>query len=213
MFFSTDISTFLACPHTATLKKAESRLEVKKPIFDDPSVDLLRKLGQEHEQNYLRSLEADGLAVVKLDHDIPWADCAAETIKAMQVAADVIYQGVFLDSDWGGRPDFLTKVISPSALGNWAYEVVETKLARSTKAGALVQLCFYSDTLARLQGAEPRLVHVALGGLAEPEEFVVNRYAAYFRKVRNDFAQAWQTEPETYPEPVEHCEVCSWSRC
>src|SRR5581483_369495 len=76
--------------------------------------------------------------------------------------------------------------------------------------GALVQLCFYSDMLGRLQGTQPRLVHVVLGGLAEPEHFPVNHYSAYFRKVRNDFARAWQAEPSTYPEPVDHCDVCSW---
>ncbi len=211
MFSATDISRFLACPHTATLKKAETRGEVKRPFFNDPSVDLLRELGQEHEQNHLQTLEADGLKVVRLNHDIPWADGATETIMAMEAGADVIYQGVFMDSGWGGRPDFLKKVTCLSGLGDWGYEVVETKLARSTKAGALVQLCFYSDMLARLQGAEPRFVHVVLGGLAEPEQFVVNQYAAYFRKVRSDFQQAWQTQPDTYPEPVEHCGVCSWS--
>ena len=54
----------------------------------------------------------------------------------------------------------------PSALGSWSYEVVETKLARSTKATALVQLCFYSDLLARIQGVEPQWMHVVLGGAA-----------------------------------------------
>jgi predicted RecB family nuclease len=135
---------------------------------------------------------------------------AAETAKAMQRGTDVIYQGVFLNTNWGGRPDFLTKVSIPSALGDWGYEVVETKLARSTKAGALVQLCFYSDMLSRLQGADPQWVHVVLGGLSEPERLALHRYAAYFRKVRNDFQQAWQRVPATYPEPAEHCEICSW---
>src|ERR1039458_5089504 len=99
IFSATDISSFLACPHTATLKQAESRGEVKKPFFNDPAVDLLRRLGQEHEQKHLHSLERDGLKVVKLDHDIRWTEGAAETVKAMQRGAEVIYQGVFLDSD------------------------------------------------------------------------------------------------------------------
>jgi uncharacterized protein len=210
IFSATDISSFLACPHTATLKQAESRGEVKKPFFSDPAVDLLHKLGQEHEQKHLDKLKGGGLDVVQIDHDIRWVEGAAETTKAMQRGADVIYQAVFLDTKWGGRPDFLMKVSSPSALGDWAYEVTETKLARSTKAGALVQLCFYSDMLSHLQGVKPRFVHVVLGGLADPEHFAVHRYAAYFRKVRADFQEAWRLEPDTYPEPAEHCEVCSW---
>jgi hypothetical protein len=32
----------------------------------------------------------------------------------------------------------------------------------------------------------------------------------YFRKVEREFEEAWKLEPSTYPEPAEHCEVCSW---
>jgi predicted RecB family nuclease len=65
---------------------------------------------------------------------------------------------------------------------------VETKLARSTKATALVQLCFYSDFLSRMQGVEPQWMHVVLGGAATPERFQLQRYSAYFRKVISEFA-------------------------
>jgi hypothetical protein len=56
MFSATDIASFLACPHTATLARAESRNEIAKPFFRDPTVDLLQELGLEHEQRYLREL-------------------------------------------------------------------------------------------------------------------------------------------------------------
>ena len=45
MFSATDIASFLACPHTATLARAESKGEITKPFFNDPTVDLLQKLG------------------------------------------------------------------------------------------------------------------------------------------------------------------------
>ena len=67
--------------------------------------------------------------------------------KRFVAAFDAVYQATFLDAPWGGRSDFLVRADAPSALGAWSYEVVETKLARSTKATALVQLCFYSDLL------------------------------------------------------------------
>ena len=50
MFSSTAIASFLACPHTATLDRAESKDEIVKPFFKDAAADLLRKLGLEHEQ-------------------------------------------------------------------------------------------------------------------------------------------------------------------
>ena len=124
---------------------------------------------------------------------------------------DAIYQATFLQGQWGGRADFLLRVETPSELGPWSYEVVETKLAKSTKARALMQLCFYSELVAAIQGKEPEKMHVVLGRGAEPEEFRVQRYLAFFRKVKSDFQAALGQLPITYPEPVEHCFVCDWS--
>jgi predicted RecB family nuclease len=211
MFSATDIASFLACPHTATLDRAESRNEVAKPFFNNPALDLLRLLGLEHEQRYLRELaEKEGLAIAQISVSGNWEDAVAETIRALREGVDAVYQATFLDAPWGGRSDFLVRTDAPSALGAWSYEVVETKLARSTKATALVQLCFYSHLLSRIQGLEPKKMHVVLGGTASPEQFQVQRYIAYFRKVRSEFERAWKSEAETYPEPTEHCEVCSW---
>src|SRR5207302_1988203 len=64
--------------------------------------------------------------------------------------------------------------------------------------------------LSRIQGVEPQWMHVVLGGAATPEQFQVQRYMAYFRRVRSEFEKAWKLETDTYPEPTEHCEVCSW---
>jgi predicted RecB family nuclease len=211
MFSATDIASFLACRHTATLARAESKNEITKPFFKDPTVDLLRKLGLQHEQRYLRELSGnDGFAVSQIDINGRWEDAVGETVRALHKGVDAVYQATFLDARWGGRSDFLVRVNTPSALGSWSYEVVETKLARSTKATAVVQLCFYSDLLSRIQGTEPQWMHVVLGGTAAPERFQVQRYIAYFRKVRGEFEKAWKLETDTYPEPTEHCNVCSW---
>jgi predicted RecB family nuclease len=211
MLSATDIASFLACRHTATLTRAESKSKIAKPFFHNQTIDLLRTLGLEHEQRYLRKLaEKGGLSIAQIAISGSWRDAVAETVEVLRHGADVVYQATFLDAPWGGRSDFLLRVNTPSTLGSWSYEVVETKLARSTKATALVQLCFYSDLLARIQGTEPQWMHVVLGGTADPESFQVQRYIAYFRKVRSEFEAAWGTETDTYPEPVEHCEVCSW---
>src|ERR1700687_2127767 len=211
MFSATDIASFLACRHTATLARAESKDEITKPFFKNQTIDLLRKLGLEHEQRYLRELsDKDGFAVSQIDINARWEDAVAATVRAMHQSVDAVYQAMFLDGAWGGRSDFLVRVGTPSAFASWSYEVVEPKLARSTKATALVQLCFYSDLLARIQGLEPLWMHVVLGGTATPERFQVQRYIAYFRKVRREFETAWKLETDTYPEPTEHCDECSW---
>jgi predicted RecB family nuclease len=211
MFSATDIANFLACPHTATLARAESKGNITKPFFKDLAVELLQKLGLQHEQRYLHELiEKEGFEVAQIDTEGAWGNAVAETIRLLKAGVDSAYQATFLNGNWGGRSDFVIRADSPSALGNWSYEVTETKLARSTKATALIQLCFYSELLSRIQGTEPQSMHVVLGGVSSPVHFRVQKYIAYFRKVRNEFEQAWERDAFTYPEPTEHCEVCSW---
>lgn len=212
MFSPTSIANFLACPHLITLDREEAAGDIKRPFFPDPGLDLLIKLGLAHEESYLRHLTEDKkLGIAKIATEIPWQDAAAQTIAAMRSGAEAIYQAAFLTDEWRGRADFLIRVDKPSELGSWSYEVVETKLARSTKARAIIQLCFYSDLLSTIQGVLPDFMHVVLGGLAQPEKFFVHRYLAYFRKVKRDFLAAGKAAAATYPEPVEHCRICDWS--
>jgi uncharacterized protein len=212
VFSPTSIANFLACQHLTALDRASAAGEIKRPFFADPGLDLLVKLGLAHEETYLRVLaEEQNLAIAKIPSDIPWKDAAAQTVDAIRGGAEVVYQATFLSEQWQGRADFLIRVDKPSALGPWSYEVVETKLARSTKARAIIQLCFYSDLLSTTQGVVPNYMHVVLGGGAKPEKFSVHRYLAYFRKVRREFEAANQLRAETYPEPVDHCRVCIWS--
>ena len=84
MFSATDIANFLACEHTETLDRAESRKEIKKPFFDDPAIELLQKLGLEHEKQYLRHLiDEETLAVTQIDVGASWQEAASETIRVI----------------------------------------------------------------------------------------------------------------------------------
>jgi uncharacterized protein len=211
--FATDLANFLACRHITTLDRAADAGEISKDFHDDPGIKLLRELGLRHEQAYLSELQAQGRTVVTIPtENSPWPDAADLTREAMRDGVDVIYQATFMDGDWGGRADFLMRVATASSLSNWSYEAVETKLAHSTKARALIQLCLYSELIATIQGREPNCMHVVLGGGAAPKQFAVQRYLAFFRKIKRDFEAAISAKAETYPEPVEHCAICDWYR-
>ncbi len=212
MFSASDIANFLACQHLTALDQAEQAGQIRRPYFHDLSVELLKQLGLEHERKYLSQLyEEQSLEIVEIPPGLSREEAAERTVEAMRSGASVIYQATFHQAPWIGHADFLVRVDRSSALGTWSYEVVETKLARSTKARALIQLCFYSDLLSKIQGVMPEWMHVVLGGGASPEKFQVSHYIAYFRKIRREFEQACSNiAPNTYPEPVEHCDVCSW---
>jgi len=211
MFFASDVANFLACHHLMTLDRAQAAGQIERPYFHDLGVELLRELGTRHEQTYLRHLTADqGLDVAIIPANVSWAEGTAQTMDALRRGASVIYQATFQNGPWHGRSDFLIRVPKPSQPGAWSYEPLETKLARSTKAGALVQLCFYADLLSQIQGVQPEWVHTVLGSGTEPEKYHLEQYIAYFRRVKRDFETAYRQEPNSYPEPVEHCDVCSW---
>lgn len=214
MLSATAIANFLTCEHLTALDHAKAAGELEKDFFPNPGLELLIRLGFEHERAYLQGLRDEGLEIVEILTEASRADAVAATIKAIHAGVDVVYQPIFLDGDSYGRADFIKRVDKPSKLGNWSYEVIEAKLARSTKVRAIIQLCHYSLLLSTIQGADPDWMHVVLGGGALPEKFFTSHYFAYFRKIKREYEEASACSKPTYPEPNEHCRVCDWyNRC
>ena len=138
---------------------------------------------------------------------------------AIERGDDVIFQACFFDGTWLGFADFLLRVETPTPTLPWSYEVADTKLARSVKASAVLQLCSYSEHLSRIQGADPESMHVVLGGSArEVATFRFATYAAYYRTVKRRFMETvsaplpvgYPPPAPSYPDPAEHCDVCRW---
>ena len=98
---------------------------------------------------------------------------------------------------------------TPSAFGDYSYEVLDTKLARSSHGKFIIQLAFYSAMLADLQRHAPQFMYVVLGNGKE-ERFRVADYAHYFARIKTRFlARVAETAPaKTYPSPCEHCDRC-----
>jgi len=124
---------------------------------------LLQKKGLEHEAAYLRKLKDEGKSVVEIARDRNLQDRAQLTLEAMQSGTDVIYQAVFVAVPWRGDADFLIKCDTSSNLGDFGYEVLDTKLARTAEPEHIMQLCVYSELLTELQGLRPADMHLFLG--------------------------------------------------
>jgi predicted RecB family nuclease len=233
VFSATDLVGYLACEHLTALERAAMAGLVTRPNRPDPELDIIRRRGLQHEARYLAELRAAGRTVVEIARDDE-ADRgeqvrrqADDTIAAMASGADIIFQATFFDGRWIGYADFLLRVDSPerpSVWGPYHYEVADTKLARHVKAGAVLQICSYVEQLERIQGVAPVEMSVVLGGSArETARLRVDDYMAYYRAAKARFesvvlgtdvapAAAVAYPPaDTYPEPVEHCDVCRWS--
>ncbi|MDE0444687.1 MAG: TM0106 family RecB-like putative nuclease [Gammaproteobacteria bacterium] len=208
----TDLGNFLGCRHRSGLDLGTAEGGPKPPFRHSPVLDDLREKGIEHETAYLEWLVAQGLEVVRAGgQDASVGTGLQATLAHMRSGVDVIYQGTLEDDGWSGRPDFLRKVLTPSSLGNWSYEAYDAKLARETRGGALLQLCVYSESLEAIQGVQPARMHVVTPGRDfAPVSYRVAEYAAYFRLLSAEMRTFLDNRPETYPEPVTHCDYCPW---
>jgi predicted RecB family nuclease len=213
LFSASDLNNFLECPHLTQLDLGVVEGRLDPPDGRTARADLIARKGDEHEAAYLQSLKDEGTEVVEIPRDgVAAADL---TVAAMRDGAEIIYQGAFLHDGWSGYADFLLRLDDqPSDLGSWSYEVADTKLARRTKPIYLLQLCFYSEQVARLQGREPERMHVILG-TREQQSFRLREFDAYYRRIKQRFLNEIAASPlDTYPNPVPHCELCRWAeRC
>jgi predicted RecB family nuclease len=178
------------------------------PDSNDPSLQILRALGIEHEKNYLQKLKTSGLDVIEIG-DGPSAH--AETLKAMSHGHDVIYQGELRNEHFTGRSDFLLKTAGQSKLGDYHYEVWDTKLSRKPKPYFLIQLCCYAEMLEVLQGRLPVSIGIVLGDLTE-KRFKTADYLYYYRQLKQSFQEQQSIfNHKTRPIPNGMAEHGRWS--
>jgi predicted RecB family nuclease len=212
---ATDLVGYLNCRHLSELDRAVAEGRLAKPKVFDPLLQILWERGAAHERDYIDYLTQAGLDVVRIDGVGLGEVAIFETLAAMQNGAAVVAQGALAHHSWGGRADILRRVERPSAFGDWSYEALDTKLARETKAGAVLQLCLYSDLLAQTQGLAPEYMYVvAPWSDFQPRGYRFADYAAYFRKVKRGLVATLQeVEGEgSYPDPKVHCDICRWCK-
>ncbi|MBN9614739.1 MAG: TM0106 family RecB-like putative nuclease [Acidobacteriales bacterium] len=211
--YATDLVGYLYCRHLMVLDRAVAEGVLAKPKVWDPLLQILSQRGSAHERDYVEHLTAAGLDMVRIDGIDVTVDAVGETLDAMRRGTAVIIQAALSHQGWSGRADILRRVEVRSSLGDWSYEAIDTKLARETKAGTILQLCLYSELLGQFQGLPPEYMHVVAPWTAfQPQQYRFADYAAYFRKVKRALAMTMteQAPDDTYPDPIEHCDICRW---
>src|SRR5215831_18411286 len=153
---ATDLSLFLGCRHRTSLDMSAALGLRAAPAWIDPVAQLLQERGLDHERRYAEELRAQGLSVSDISEQFG-DDAVASSIAAMTSGVEVILQAALRDGRWFGRPDVLRRIEKPSGLGAWSYEVFDTKLAKETRGGTVLQLTLYSEMLGRLQGFVPEV--------------------------------------------------------
>ncbi len=211
LFYSaSDMANFLDCRHLTTLDL--NNLETPLPkTEDDALTKLIQEKGFHHEEEYLKLLMHAGAHVVDLKSEsLDLNESVRTTVEAMRQGFEVIYQACLLSEPFLGYADFLRRVERPSRFGSYSYEVVDTKFAINPKAKNIIQLCFYSYMLEKIQGIPPRSMHLVMGDNTE-RNLRVAEFFHYYRQVQAQFLKHVKGEDEkTYPETCAQCDHCHW---
>ena len=208
IYSPSDLSSHSSCKHLTQLNKQHARGEIADPeMYNNRVLTMLKEKGIEFEASHLQKLKDEGKTIVEINNEDPHAE--KHTIDAMKAGVDVVYQARLKeDGKWSGWADFLIRVETPSNLGEWSYEVWDTKLTNETKAGTILQIGLYSECVGRIQGQSPEYM-----GVIKPEgeeTYRFDEYAAYIRLVKRNLEDAILNDYESYPDPVIHCDICRW---
>lgn len=217
---ATDLVGHMGCKRLTELNRAVvDGLRDAPPSYPDPGLDALVERGHRHEAAYVAHCSTEGAGVTDLSDvgEIGATDVAVQaTLDAMRAGAAIIVQGALRSGAWGGRTDILRRVERPSQLGAWSYEALDTKLAREAQGSAVLQLCLYSELLGLAQGVTPERAYIVMPGddPAAPfnvQPFRFDDFAAYYRRIKGELERTLELPAsDTYPEPVERCEICRW---
>lgn len=210
---ATDLAQHLGCPHLTQLDRAAAEGRLDAPVRTDPVLEMLKQRGIDHEAAYAEHLAGQGLTVAEVGRE----GSMDRVVDLMRAGTDVILQAPLADGRFAGIADFLCKVSRPSDLGDFSYEVIDTKLALETRAGTILQLCMYTEAVGRVQGLAPGFMHVVKPGEGfEQESFRTADMGAYYRLIKAKLEAIAAAPPDegTYPTPVPQCHVCRWwSHC
>ena len=148
IYSASDLAAAARCEY-ALLRSFDAKLGWAEGVtVEDELLARTAALGDEHEQRRLDQLRADHDGeVAVIGRPFPFTveniTAAAEaTRRAIDRGAPVIYQAAMFDGRFIGFADFVVR-------RDEQYQVSDTKLARSAKVTALLQIAAYADTLSR----------------------------------------------------------------
>lgn len=170
-------------------------------------VELLRQQGIDHERSFLETLED----VVLIDPDAGLEEQSRLTREAMHSGASYIYQAYLENDSLAGYPDFLQRVDSPSALGDFSYRILDTKLAATPTAANAVQLIHYAQIAEEIQGRAVDQLLI-IHGDGSRSEIKVADYLYYYRELLQEYRDFLNGCERTEPFPVPACQSCSYQK-
>jgi hypothetical protein len=182
VYSASDLAAAARCQY-ALLRVFDAKLGRGPAVtVEDELLARTAALGDQHERRRLARLRDefdDQVAVIgRPAYTLAGLTAAAEaTRRAIADRAPVVYQAAMFDGRFVGFADFLVR-------DGQQYRVVDTKLARSAKVPALLQLAAYADTLARAGVAVAPEAELVTAGLGEVAAYRRRRGCRSYRRRR-----------------------------
>ncbi|WP_291076130.1 TM0106 family RecB-like putative nuclease [Hyphomonas sp.] len=211
LFSPSDLITFMESPFASAMDRKRLFDPTLSELMDpeDPLLMHLRKKGFDHEDAFVRSLQEEGKDLVAIEDGDP-DQMHALTLDAMRSGQEVITQAYLRCDGFAGKADFLVRVDGASSLGEFHYEVWDTKLSRKLKPYFAIQLCCYAEMLEALQGRRPDHVAVVLG-TGDIKRLRVVNYFAYYRSLKAAFLDFHADTDAPTPDPALSNSHGDWS--
>lgn len=207
IYSPTDLVTYFRSPFVSWINHYNLVCGEKNQIIsvEDETSALLKRKGDEFERKILNKFKTE-TTIVEIPRDFDFAKSRALTIEAMKSGADIIYQPALSVGQFQGYADFLKKVKGKATkLGNYTYEVYDTKLARSPKPEYGIQLNCYNEMLFEILGCWPERWHIILGD-ESVVSFATSDFKFYYQKFRDSFLKFhanFDASDRPFPEPWE----------
>ncbi len=210
IFSPSDLILFLESPFASWMEHfsliSPEALDLKDQ--DDAMMLMLQDKGAEHESSVLEGLKQQGLTIANIGLS---SDKKAATIQAMKEGADVVFQACLSQDQFTGFADFLVKVPGSSQLGDYHYEIWDTKLSKSLQPYYTIQLCCYQEMIAAIQGRYSNDFVIILGDQTQ-QRLRTQEFYYYYQSVKNAFLQLHEEfDLEKYPNPSDSKSWGCWS--
>ena len=207
------LKSYLSCKYIIFNEVNENKLNLKK--IELSKNDKLRiEKGNIHEKNYLAELKKKYQKIIDLKNlDISKEEKIKKTIEAIKDGWDVIYGGYLQRDNWRGEFDFLIiNKNTKSKLGDYSYEIIDTKNSNKPKPDHIIQLGMYTYMLEGIQGLLPKRFTIILKNMVR-EDVQVNQVNEFFKIHRENYEKFINNGIDNIkPEKCGFCQVCSWQQ-
>ena len=196
----THVYSYVKCQHLASLDLYLSRKDRREP---KPWEEFAAKRGRDFEHVYVQDL-----GVVQPEYPERDFDAGAEaTLALLRDGPELVHQAVLSSEDRLGLPDLLRKLEGQSALGDHYYEVLDVKTSGRSRGDQILQVVFYTQLLAEVQGRMPEHGALILKDGRE-ERFLVADYMAACDQVVAELRRLRQEPESSRPFLQMGCDGC-----